>query len=295
MAALCDMWSMLQGKLRALDRVPQPPPSRVQLSRRCLSDEQSMRVALCIVAHEHGGYEKAVQFLASHRVGASNNDEYPLAEGPANISGAAGLAVAMAERRLKAVERSLSPSDMQGITEDPSSLGRTARRQAHEWLRNECLVHWVSRQNTKGLAVPGRALWEHREGPQVRGTSSSVLAGGPSIGGPLTKGQKQWLRRWTRRNHMHRGRFQQGPALPLEAMRRKDGTASTKNDQAPDEMYSGSENFPKQGVTCEALVSGPKSGTVFGAIVTCGNRNGGHQAVRGIVPRRAPFSFFSAG
>ena len=196
-----------------------------------------MRVALCIALAPEGSEGRATQFLMKQF------DTSREASGTAPITtmeAMRGAHAAMCEKhtraRLVKVLQSLSPADLQGIVADESSMGQRIRRQAKAWLRSDSLVHWVGVQNRKGLAPTGRVLWAHCHIPADPGAAGTNPPSELLPFKPLTRRQRQWLRRWTRRHRLLRGSFKQGPALPLDTMRKKAIAIAQKSGQAPHNM-----------------------------------------------------------
>jgi hypothetical protein len=91
------------------------------------------------------------------------------------------------------------------------------KRKAEEYLAHVDLVTWIHRQNVqKGLAPSSASVL--REKKRLGG--SVALDSRP----PTRRGQKQWVRRWSQRFGIYRGRFKVGNRISTEEARAKAGT-----------------------------------------------------------------------
>ena len=125
------------------------------------TQEEAVRLALCILLAPDGGDLLATEFLrewAARRCMSPGGTAERLAATEAD--GAADCGPGSAERQFQRIVRSLSPACLEAFEADRTAGAMRRRRQAQGWLRSVRLVRWTGQVKAKALAPTARSVLE---------------------------------------------------------------------------------------------------------------------------------------
>jgi hypothetical protein len=194
---------------------------RYGAQRRQRPSPAVLEVAQRVIALSDGDWRLAASYLES------SWRSRPLSAATAGVQGADNMSKRALDlaRALTTTWEGLTAAARDALLRSATAREEQRLRSAKDFMTSQRLLHYVTRQNRKALAPSGSSLWVQRSLQRRllarRAGHEEYEAAAAGGGLHRARSRTQWLRRWSRRHALTRGRFALGNRLSQATARAK--------------------------------------------------------------------------